>query len=232
MKKYIYITIISLALFSCGGAGGDDIGEETGGNNAPTRPNIKAPANNLLCIDNNIRFEWNRSSDQEGDAISYTIEISKDNQFNTIEYSDKVVTRLVNVTLEKGVSYYWRVKATDSQNNSSEYSTTYQFYTEGDGTSNHLPFAATLVGPSNISNVTGASVTLEWTANDVDTEDQLTYDVYFGTSSDVDTLVSENLETNSFNVSLTAGTKYYWKVDVKDNHGAKTQGQVWTFTTN
>ncbi|MGY5356174.1 glycoside hydrolase family 78 protein [Wenyingzhuangia sp. IMCC45467] len=231
MKKYIYL-IALVSLFSCGGSEGEVIGGETGNNKAPTKPNIKAPVNNLLCIDNNIRFEWNRSSDPEGDAISYTIQISKDNQFNTIEYTDNIVPRLVDVTLEKGVSYYWRVKATDSQNNSSEYSTTYQLYTEGNGKSNHLPFAAALVSPSYNASVNETTATLQWTASDVDTADVLTYDVYFGTLSEPETMVSENQVTNSFDVSLTAGIQYYWKVDVKDNHGAKTQGQIWTFTTN
>jgi hypothetical protein len=125
------------------------------------------------------------------------------------------------------------VKATDSKNLSSSYSSVNQFYTEGEGISNHLPFSPILTAPTLNSVVTGTTVTLEWTASDVDTTDTLTYDVYFGTDSASLTLIASDQTAASLtSPTLSASTAYYWNVVVKDGQGGQTIGQVWNFTTD
>ncbi|MDO9038015.1 MAG: hypothetical protein Q7U59_06685 [Lutibacter sp.] len=75
-------------------------------------------------------------------------------------------------------------------------------------------------------------VNLQWTAIDVDTNDTLTYDVYFGTVNPPTAIVSANQSEKTYSASLLASKTYYWKVTVKDNKGGQTVGQVWSFTTD
>ncbi len=185
-----------------------------------------------MCIDNALVFQWNVSSDPDSDAVTYQIQISKDNQFSQIDYTNSSQTPNKSVSLEKGVRYYWRVKAIDSKNLSSEYSTVYQFYTEGIGLVNHLPFVPSLIKPDLSSVTKASSVVLEWNASDVDVNDILSYDVYFGTTNPPTLKVSSAQNTKTYTQALNVAATYYWRVDVKDNKGGIAKGQVWRFIKN
>lgn len=231
MKKLLYILALNTVLWSCGGGG--DTSPPPAENNAPTVPVLTLPVNNDLCIDNVQSFKWDSSTDPDGDALTYQIQVAKDAQFSQIAHTlSNISGTLKTLTLEKGLAYYWRVKAVDAKNASSEYSSVYQFYTEGEGASNHLPFSPVLVSPELSSVVTELTANLQWTASDVDTEDALTYDVYFGTENPPSVLSSENQSTTSLEVDLTSSTTYYWKVVVKDGQGGQTIGQIWSFSTD
>lgn len=231
MKKFIYI--LSLLVWSCsGGSGDDDVTSppiET--NVAPTIPTLVYPTNNLLCINNILDFEWNASTDSNNDNITYTIQVSKDNQFNQIDFTANSPSTIHTFTLEKGIAYYWRVKATDSNNASSNYSSTFNLYTEGEGVSNHLPFSPELVNPILNAIEQSGSINLEWVGSDTD-NDPLTFDVYFGTENPPTTLVSENQNESTLNANTISATNYYWKIVVKDDNGGNTIGQIWNFSTN
>jgi hypothetical protein len=191
------------------------------------------PVNNALCIDNVLVFGWNASTDADADAITYQIEVATDAQFTNIDHTLTSASTGKSITLEKGKAYYWRVKATDSKNESSDYSSTFQLYTEGVGVSNHLPFSPVLVSPGigDVMDGTATPVNLKWTASDVDTDDTLTYDVYFGTDNPP-TTVTENVAETNLDVVIAPSTPYYWKVVVKDGQGGQTDGQVWDFKTD
>ena len=223
--------MIGAVLASCGGGGGGgDTPPDPKENKAPSAPTLKEPTNNLLCINNSVSFKWNTSTDPDGDAVSYEIQVSKNSQFSPIANTVTSSSVSSTISLEKGTAYYWRVKAKDSKNASSEYSPVYQFYTEGVGVSNHLPFAPSIVAPALNSTVQTASVALQWDASDVDATDTLTYDVYFGTANPPATKIASDISAKTFSQNINPSTKYYWKVVVKDNHGGQTIGQVWDFT--
>lgn len=167
MKKFLYTIVISITLGSCGG-GASDSPEPTpppAANKVPTIPTLVAPTNNKLCIDNSISFQWNSSTDPDGDAITYQIQVAKDNQFSQIAHTLSGSATNQSISLEKGVAYYWKVKAIDSKNLASDYSSTFQCYTEGVGEINHLPFTPALVKPDLNSVVQTANTTLEWNAS-------------------------------------------------------------------
>ncbi len=75
--------------------------------------------------------------------------------------------------------------------------------------------------------VTGA---LTWTADDAETPDQLTYDVYLGTTN-TPGAVATNLSAATYSPALAASTVYYWKVVAKDPQGASTASAIGSFTT-
>lgn len=229
MKNFIYLSIIGLLVSACGG-GSDD--PETPQNEAPTVPTLVAPTDNKLCVDNTVSFQWNASTDANNDAITYHIEVAKDNSFSQIVKTVDVATNNTSIPLEKNTAYYWRIKATDSKGLSSISSSTFKLYTSGEAVVNHLPFAPELVEPSINIALTTATATLQWKATDVDATDVLTYDVYFGTTNPPTAKVSENTSSTSYAVTLEATKEYFWKVVVKDNKGGETIGQVWKFKTN
>lgn len=232
MKKFINISILSLLLVSCGGGGEDNPPTPVVENKNPTTPTLVAPTNNKLCIDNAVSFQWNTSTDPDGDTVTYQIQVAKDNQFTQIIQTLTGSATNQAISLEKGVAYYWRVKALDSKNASSSYSSVFNFYTEGTGVSNHVPFSPEIVLPVLNSVVQSSATTLSWNASDVDTSDVLTYDVYFGTVNPPVDKIGNNQTTKTMNVNLVSSKNYYWKVVVKDDKGGETIGQIWNFKTD
>ena len=231
MRKNLYITLISSLFFSCGGSKDEPIAEPQ--NTAPTIPLLVAPNNSKLCINNLVTFEWAASTDAEKNPIVYQIQIASDNLFTQNVKTLEGIGISQTVDLEKGKAYYWRVKATDSKNASSKYSTIYSFYTEGVALSNHIPFSPQLVKPVLNSTLTATSATLEWASSDVDATDVLSYDVYLGLDNPPTSKVGSAISTTSYNAtSLLPTKKYFWKVVVKDNKGGETSGQIWEFKTN
>jgi len=72
---------------------------------------------------------------------------------------------------------------------------------------------------------------LSWSGTDPDAGDTLTYDIYLGTSS-TPPLVASDLDSAAYGPgTLTSNTIYYWKIVSRDNHGAETEGPVWSFDT-
>jgi len=234
MRNFIYITALSVSLWSCGGGGGSDTPPPPPENKAPTAPILVYPTDNLLCINNVLDFQWNVSTDPDGDAITYQIEVSTNAQFTALVHNVTATTTLKTLSLEKGIAYYWRAKATDNKSAASSYSATNQFYTEGFGIVNHLPFSPILTSPTLNEVVHGApkSLAIAWNASDVDTADILTYDVYFGTANPPTAKVAADQTAKTYSAALAASTTYYWKVVVKDGKGGQTIGQIWSFTTD
>lgn len=230
MKKIIYTLALSSLVWSCGGGGGTT---PLPVNHAPTVPALVYPTNNLLCIDNPVTCKWNASTDSDtGDVITYQIEVAENSAFTQGKQTFNGTSLTQSVPLVEDVAYYWRVKATDGEDSSS-YSSVYKFYTYGEGVLNHLPFSPELVSPVLNGVVQTATATLQWTADDVDTSDILTYDLYFGTDPTLAAVTPTNQSTTSFvTPTLSASTNYYWKIVVKDGKGGQTIGQIWNFTTD
>ncbi|MEL1242103.1 glycoside hydrolase family 78 protein [Flavobacterium flavipallidum] len=231
MRKYIYTIFVGLLLVYCDG--GNDVLASPPKNSAPTVPILTVPANNNQCINNVVSFQWNASTDAQNDPITYQLQIATDNQFTQVVQTTQSALPIQTATLNKATAYYWRVRATDSKNASSSYSSTYSFYTEDFAQTNHMPFLPQLFTPVHNSLIAGTTTTLSWSASDVDTGNVLSYDVYLGTVNPPTAKVANGISTTSFNTgSLLSATIYYWKVVVKDNMGGETIGQTWNFKTN
>ena len=84
-RKYLFLIAaigLSFLMNSCGGS--DSIDENT----APTVPNQIFPLNNEICIENSVVFQWSKSTDADGDLVSYHVEVSEDNSFENLLKSE------------------------------------------------------------------------------------------------------------------------------------------------
>ncbi len=71
---------------------------------------------------------------------------------------------------------------------------------------------------------------LSWQCSDPD-GDSLTYDIYFGTSSNPPLITSILAEVTYNPGTLEQNKLYYWKIVANDGHSHTTPGPVWSFTT-
>ncbi len=102
-------------------------------NQAPSVPQLSAPANGTVRKSNNAnQSSWHASTDPEGDAITYVYQSSLDPAFGTVLYDSTVSgpnpltnTHIANPGEPEG-SYYWRVKAVDAQGAESAWSSAWK----------------------------------------------------------------------------------------------------------
>lgn len=230
MKKIFLLALcINLFLTSC--SNDDDGGNppEPVANTAPTTPVLNYPTNNLVCIENTINFQWDPSTDAEGNVPIYEVQIATDIDFTQGLISVTTIANSKEIILGKGQLYYWRMRASDSKDASSDYSEVFNFYTEGTGIINHLPFAPELVSPDLDSEQTGNSILLKWSAKDAD-GDSLVYDLYFGNDGASMEKIASDVSESEYNAGLAITGNYFWKVIAKDGKGGATVGQIWNFT--
>lgn len=228
MKRVLYSILFCGVVVGCGPDSEPDPVDVA--NTAPSVPELIFPANNEECTETTLDMSWSASTDEEGDAITYKLEVASDAGFTSIVEQHDVTGTTKQLTFANGEAFYWRVSATDNED-SSDFSGANSFYSTGEGVENHVPFSPELVAPSQTGEITPGTVSLSWTAVDLDTGDTLTYDVFMGTASDNLSSEATDLSALTFDVQTSEGTTYYWRVDVKDSNGAVTVGQVWKFTT-
>lgn len=74
-------------------------------------------------------------------------------------------------------------------------------------------------------------MTLRWKGADVD-NDISTYDVYFGTDANPPVIQTKLPATTSSiaDVTVVAGTKYFWRVVTKDAKGNSSSSEIFQFT--
>ncbi len=229
--KHIYSILFSvLFLFSCTTEDESiEINDPFFVDPNPSLPSLIYPTNNLICTNFNLEFDWNVSSAFNGNSLTYTIDIATDNTFAEILFTASTSQTNRAFNLEKGTTYFWRVKAKDEKGYESRYTSTRTFFTEPEAGINNIPHAPVAISPTLGATVSGSEITLDWNATDSD-GDTLLFDLYFGESNPPQ-LVAENIEVSTFDVTTEANTRYYWRVVAKDNNQGVAISRVWNFRT-
>ncbi|UCD13691.1 MAG: hypothetical protein JSW60_09060 [Thermoplasmatales archaeon] len=130
--------------------------------------------------------------------------------------------------LRKGIALavillFISVSVIPSTGNISKVSTIYK--------SNNPPYEPSNPCPPNGSTNWSCPGGICWTGGDPD-GDEVAYDVYFGKTSPPSKEASK-ITSNCYRLisSLDFNTTYYWKIVAWDEHGASTEGPIWSFTT-
>jgi len=84
--------------------------------------------------------------------------------------------------------------------------------------------------PGNKETDVDPDTDLSWTCSDPD-EDDITYNVYFGDFTPPPLISIGHEDTTYDPGTMNFETKYYWKIEAEDEHGALTTGPIWSFTT-
>lgn len=90
------------------------ISQQRGINSAPEAPKLKSPINNTQDVTRLPAFRWSTSKDADGDAITYTLDISKGSGNWTSLPSLQDTLKYLSAFLDANSVYNWRVKATDT----------------------------------------------------------------------------------------------------------------------
>lgn len=204
-------------------------------NQPPSIPHNPTPMNGATDIDfSTAIIYWYGGDPDEEDYVRYHIYFGTDPENldyygATIFYPSNISGPFVhnfNFSLNQGTKYYWEIIAEDD-----EYHLTngplWNFTTR----INNPPYVPQDPEPSNGSIDVSVNTSLYWYDEDPDWEDDVTYDVFFGTTNPPPIIVHNQSSTSYDPNSLAYNSNYYWKIIAWDNHGASTSGSLWSFTT-
>jgi hypothetical protein len=150
---------------------------------------------------------------------------------DTVTDNSMVESHSITLTgLLPSTTYYYEVQSTDADgitiidNNGGRY---YTFTTE-----NRAPNEPRLPNPSDGRKNVKIDADLNWVGGDED-GDEVTYDVYLGTTNPPVTKVSANQSAQTYDPDpdLEHDKTYYWKIIAWDSNGASTEGPIWSFKT-
>ncbi len=194
-------------------------------NRAPSTPSNPGPSDKATNQPLTVTLSWD-CSDPDGDALTHDVYFGTSSNPTAKASTNQSGKTLSKGNLSAGTTYYWKVVAKDSKGGTIE-GPVWSFTTQ----SNRAPNAPSNLSPANNATNQPLTVTLSWDCSDPD-GDTLTYEVYFGTNSNLTTKISTSQSGKTLSRSnLSIGTTYYWKVVAKDSKGATTEGPVWRFTT-
>lgn len=197
-------------------------------NESPSIPELLSPVNFALIDSPGVTFLWNPAIDPEGESITYNLQLSTRADFTNILFSDLLHDPSIEMTLEKGVFYYWRVRAIDASNNTSDFSERQNLVISDESIVNYPPFAPELRFPALNDEVDVNQVRLGWIGFDIDDSDLL-YNIYIGTEFGNLTLYAEAIEEMEVTLNLDPAEVYYWRVEVSDALGQLSSSPVWWF---
>ncbi|WP_422858075.1 hypothetical protein ACOKFD_11575 [Flagellimonas sp. S174] len=127
MKKTIQFSILILMALIWGSCSNDDnapsapIIDPSQQNQAPAQFDLLTVGNTSINIDVLPELTWETATDPEGDTVTYTILLDTNtNPQNRIANDISSTSFTIGERLDLNTTYYWKVRATDSNNNSTD----------------------------------------------------------------------------------------------------------------
>jgi len=187
-------------------------------------PELISPSNGSFNVTVTPTLNWSSMSK----AVSYALEISTDEQFVNVTYSDTNIND-TSLTLGSGALmnntlYFWRVSYKDNENITSDWSSPFTFRT--------VIGSPVLTLPINNAIGQGTATAFDW--DNVDGAD--TYALQVSTDPQFLTKVIEELNLNSSEYTagpgvLNINTQYFWRVKASNNDSEGEYSEAFTFTT-
>lgn len=245
MKKYYTLAILLCALLlvgACSSSGGDDDPSPpppTGGGDDdpvvipdPTAATLIFPEDDTECnegepisdTESMVTFQWNASQNTDSYLVSVT-NLNTANSFNTVANTNEA-----SITILRGTPYEWFVTSRATGTNETAQSAIFRFYNEGPGIENYAPFPAEAVSPIRGTTLPAntTSVTLEWTASDVD-NDIVEYEVFFGLNEPGNLVSLGTTTETTFSADVSAGNVYVWLIQTVDSQDNASDSEEFLF---
>jgi hypothetical protein len=205
---------------------------ETNIGDAPAHFDLLLPAHQHVIQTLTPVFDWEEAHDPSpGDSVLYTLQICLNPAFDVplIQYSNlsSTVYHVPEGELADDSHYYWRVFATDTQEQSTLCNQVFEFYTAVP----EAPQAFALIAPANDEVVLLTSPLLSWQASlDPDPGDTVSYRVYRDLTAAFDAADSlDTILTQAYPELCSPGSLYYWKVVAYDSSGLSRESAVRRF---
>lgn len=193
----------------------------TTGPTIPAVPVLVSPAQGATSISTSPTLSWGAAAR----ADYYTVQVSTNAAFtNLVVNQNDVYTTTYAVTgLSASTTYYWRVKGVNGIG-SSAYSTSRSFTTIAGA-----PATPTLNAPANNATNVSTSSAVSWIA----VSGAVSYTVQVSTNSSFTAMLvnQSGIVTTSYNLALSGGTVYYWRVSAQNASGTSAFSAYRTFTT-
>jgi hypothetical protein len=200
--------------------------------NSPTTPTLSSPASNLLIINYMPLFKWSVVTVPAPLTLKhYEVQVDDDPAFLSA-YTDTSVSNLLTPQLQitdpnlllHNTKYYWRVRAVNSNDEVSNWSTVLYFRT--------LMDAPILSTPDDGSSDVSTLPLLTW--QNVTSNTGYILQVWKAGTTPVlikTVTLPANVTQYQFITALLPGTGYYWKVQVKGPNGPSVWSEPFNFTT-
>ena len=191
--------------------------------NTPTNPN---PADGAIDVSTYIVLSWT-GNDPEGDNVTYDVYFGDSSPPPQVSSNQSGTSYNPPGELINDTKYYWQIIIWDEYGASTS-GAIWSFTTELEP--NQPPYTPSNPVPGNGATDVSIYTDVSWSGGDPE-NDNVTYDVYFGTNSQPPKVVS-NQSTNSYDPgTLQFDTIYYWQIVAWDEYGLSTIGPIWDFTT-
>lgn len=182
--------------------------------------NLRLPSNKSVNQPISIRFQWYAVKG----ATRYHLQISKDEIFNDLIFSQDTISSLAHQFNEliPSTAYYWRVRGV-SPEGVGDWSSVWTF-----NTGNNIPV---LESPENGAEKVATPVTFRWGIVSGATSYQL--DVSEQSDFKDNVISKSNINGLSYKAEeLDYPKTYFWRIRATTNEGNSSWSQVWSFGTS
>ncbi len=182
------------------------------------------PQDGAFDIDLGKSLEWDLISMTGNTGYTFDVYLDENDPPSTLVGSD-ISELFFKPVLTARSTYYWKVVG--KLNNEEDIESEIWSFT----TLNNPPDAFDLSLPENEATNVALDTKLEWLAATDPNGDPVTYDVWLDTSNPPEVQVAFETSDVFFMPTTESGTTYYWQVIAKDDMGAATESEIWSFTT-
>lgn len=199
-------------------------------NETPVIPNLSAPPDGSEVTTTRPVLEVTNAANPDGDMLTYEFEVYDDKDhwkagiYGVLEEADGTTAWRVNRKLKHHHTYWWRVRARDSEGQPSGWSDRFAFEVD---TRNDAPSAPVIVNPQDGGEVTTPEPVLEVVNADDEDRDTLTYWFEIDKKTTFDSLAlrqSEEIAEGAGHTTvwqspeLADNSTYYWRVRAFDGY--------------
>ena len=222
-RLFFCFLVVTLSINLLAGCSDESAGPER--EHPPRSPHSPVPADGAAAQDTFITLSW-QCSDPDGDDLEFQVHIQPEGGAEENYPADQMSLAMPD-PLESYTEYTWNVTASDG--NGSTTGPDWTFTTCAD--MEMPPETPENPSPPHLSSGQPINISLLWQCSDPNLDDSITYDIYFGQNNPPPLLYADLPSSNCDPGQLEYSITYYWYVSAEDEAQNRTEGPVWSFST-